>query len=89
MPPKEIARSIRLPQHLWDALDRDAKRCLRSSVKQLEAVLTTYYAAGDVEIGTAQHDTGINGKKLAPNSGAMMKMHKTVVSKGVTKKKTG
>ena len=39
----ETARTIRLPRKLWAALDRDAIDCKRSSVKQLEAVLSAYY----------------------------------------------
>ena len=44
----ERPRSVRLPQWLWDELDRDAARCKRSSVKQLETLLTAYYR-GTVE----------------------------------------
>lgn len=40
-------RSIRFPQRLWDAIDADAERCKRSSVKQLEAVLSLYYGLED------------------------------------------
>ncbi|HEX8568200.1 MAG TPA: hypothetical protein VF648_21345 [Pyrinomonadaceae bacterium] len=47
---KEKGRSIRFPQELWDALDRDAERCKRSSQKQLEALLMTYYEIDNVEI---------------------------------------
>lgn len=46
----EVARSIRLPKRVWDALDKDAARCRRSSVKQLEALLVTFYDLEDVEI---------------------------------------
>lgn len=46
----EVVRSIRLPKRVWDALDKDAARCRRSSVKQLEALLVTYYGLDDVEI---------------------------------------
>lgn len=46
----EVARSIRLPKRVWDALDEDAARCRRSSVKQLEALLVTFYGLDDVEI---------------------------------------
>ena len=49
-PHKEIARSIRLPQKLWEALEVDAKRCKRSSVRQLEALLTKWYALHSVEL---------------------------------------
>lgn len=46
----EKGRSIRFPQKIWDALDVDAKRCKRSSVKQLEALLTAYYDLGNIEL---------------------------------------
>jgi hypothetical protein len=36
-------RSIHLPAWLWELLDKDAKRCKRSSTKQLEALLTLCY----------------------------------------------
>jgi hypothetical protein len=48
--PEEIPRSIRFPKELWDAIDEDAQRCRRSSVKQMEAVLTAYYGLEDVEL---------------------------------------
>lgn len=43
-------RSIRLPEKVWDALDADAARCRRSSQKQIEALLVSFYEMGDVEI---------------------------------------
>lgn len=43
MPYTETPRSIRFPQWLWDEIDRDSQRCRRSSVKQMEVVLTAYY----------------------------------------------
>ncbi len=46
----DIPRSIRFPKKVWDAIDADAQRCKRSSVKQMEAVLTTYYKLEDVEL---------------------------------------
>lgn len=36
-------RSINLPTYVWQALDKDAKRCRRSAVKQIEAILVRYY----------------------------------------------
>ncbi len=48
MPDRETTpRSIRFPQWLWDEIDRDAVRCRRSSVKQMEVVLAAYYRGGD------------------------------------------
>ncbi len=46
----EKVRSIRLPEKVWDALDADAERCRRSSQKQIEALLVTFYEIEDVEI---------------------------------------
>lgn len=46
----EKVRSIRLPEYVWDALDRDAARCRRSSQKQIEAILVTIYQVDDVEL---------------------------------------
>jgi hypothetical protein len=40
---KEVPRSIRFPLKIWKALDKDAKACGRSSVKQLEQLLRIYY----------------------------------------------
>lgn len=52
----EKPRSIRFPQSLWDAIDRDAERCKRSAVKQMEAVLTEYYRLASVAIPTSVMD---------------------------------
>ena len=46
----EQARSIRFPAYVWAALDLDAKRCRRSPVRQLEALLVKWYRLDDVEI---------------------------------------
>jgi hypothetical protein len=46
----EIPRTIRLPAKLWNAIDRDAVRCKRSSVKQVETLLTNYYKLENTEI---------------------------------------
>lgn len=46
----EKVRSIRLPEYVWDALDEDAARCRRSSQKQIEALLVSFYEIGNVEI---------------------------------------
>jgi hypothetical protein len=47
---KPIGRTFYFEKELWALLDADAKRCGRSSVKQLEAILKTYYAVADVEL---------------------------------------
>lgn len=36
-------RSIVFPVYLWDAIDKDAKRCRRSTTKHLEALLAIAY----------------------------------------------
>lgn len=46
----EKPRSIRFPQRLWDAIDRDAHRCKRSAVKQMESVLSEYYGLASVDL---------------------------------------
>ncbi len=45
-----IGRTFYFPKSLWAKLDEDARRCRRSSVKQLEAILLTYYGVEDVEM---------------------------------------
>lgn len=62
---KEKARSIRLPERIWDALDADAERCRRSSQKHLEALLVSFYNMDNVEI---QSDSLEMIGKLMPNS---------------------
>lgn len=47
---EDVPRSIRLPRKLWKALDEDAERCKRSSVRQLEALLSKWYGLDDVDI---------------------------------------
>lgn len=59
------ARSIRLPEYVWDALDKDSARCRRSSQKQLEAILLKFYGLEDVEIDTLRLE--VIGE-LLPNS---------------------
>jgi len=36
-------RSVVFPAWLWDAIDKDAKRCRRSTTKHLEALLVVAY----------------------------------------------
>ena len=47
---KPIGRTFYFEKELWAKLDDDAKRCLRSSTKQMEAILKTYFGAEDVEL---------------------------------------
>lgn len=55
---ESVNRSIRLPLYVWRALDADADRCRRSSVKQIEAILVRYYNldVGGVELDERQLD---------------------------------
>lgn len=55
-------RSIRFPQWLWDEIDRDAERCNRSAVKQMETVLTAYYRGDQTALNTTRLDE-MGGKK--------------------------
>ena len=45
---KPLGRTFYFEKDLWSKLDDDAKRCLRSSTKQMEAILKTYFNVGDV-----------------------------------------
>lgn len=46
----QLGRTFIFDKELWAKLDDDAKRCLRSSTKQMEAILKTYFGVGDVEL---------------------------------------
>lgn len=52
MADNESPRSIRIPRDIWEALDRDALRCRRSSSKQLEAILIAYFSIENIEINS-------------------------------------
>jgi hypothetical protein len=43
-------RVLQLPKKLWEAIDEDAKRCRRSAVKQVEAILLSYFDLEDVDL---------------------------------------
>lgn len=45
-------RLIQLPTKLWEAIDKDAKRCRRSVVKQVEAILLSYFELEDVDLNS-------------------------------------
>lgn len=64
---KEQPRSIRFSQRLWDAIDRDAVRCGRSSVKQMEVLLSVYYGLRDVELDMEKLNR-MGGVPVAPRS---------------------
>lgn len=43
-------RNLYLPEYVWDAVDEDAKRCGRSAIKQVMALLIAYYDLGNIEL---------------------------------------
>jgi hypothetical protein len=62
----EKPRSIRFPEWLWDEIDRDAVRCKRSAVKQMEAVLAAYYRGDSFSLNlTRLAELGQNEKKIS------------------------
>lgn len=67
MADKEQPRSIRFPQSLWDSIDRDAMRCGRSSVKQMEVLLSVYYGLRDVDLDKEKL-VRMGGIAVAPRS---------------------
>lgn len=73
----EKTRSIRLPEKVWDALDEDAARCRRSSQKQIEALLVSFYEMSDVEIN--KESLEILGKIMS-NEKKTIKMLKQTAS---------
>ncbi len=66
---KIIGRTFKFETALWKKLDADAERCGRSSTKQLEAILKTYYDAEDVEL--SRHSLEMLGE-LSPRSRTKM-----------------
>jgi len=79
----EKVKLIPFSKELEEAIEADAKRCRRSFVRQVEAVLTTYYRIDDVEVDRQRLE--ILGE-LAPHSKKKIPLiHATVESE--TKKK--
>lgn len=78
-----IGRTFIFEKSLWSKLDEDAKRCGRSSVKQLEAILKTYYQVEDVELN--QQSLEILGD-LMPHSRRKMPMITTEMETAKKKK---
>lgn len=62
---KPIGRTFYFERELWEKLDDDARRCLRSSTKQMEAILKTYFGVADVDL--SQGGVEMLGE-LAPHS---------------------
>jgi len=72
---KPIGRTFYFEKDLWAKLDEDAKRCLRSSTKQMEAILKTYFDVEDVDLNQAGLETlgeimprGSKGIKVLPGT---------------------
>lgn len=78
-----IGRTFIFEKSLWSKLDEDAKRCGRSSVKQLEAILKTYYQVEDVELN--QQSLEMLGE-LMPHSRRKMPMITTEMETAKKKK---
>src|SRR5260370_40583500 len=58
-------RLIEFPERLWEALDRDAKRSRRSSMKQLQVLVENVYWLGDTEIrdlGSVREALGVSAQ---------------------------
>ena len=60
---EEKAKLIPFTPELEEAIEADAKRCQRSFVRQVVAVLMTYYGVEDVEINT-QKIKALSGQML-------------------------
>ena len=82
-----IGRTFIFEKSLWSRLDDDAKRCGRSSVKQLEAILKTYYQVEDVELN--QQSLEILGELMPQSRRKMPVIEATANVETFRKKKTG
>lgn len=80
---KPIGRTFYFEKSLWAKLDDDARRCLRSSTKQMEAILKTYYSVADVELD--KQSLEILGE-LLPQSARTLPMIETETEKAKKKK---
>lgn len=77
----EKVKLIPFTRRLEDAIETDARRCRRSFVRQVEAVLMTYYGIDDVEVDRAPLE--FIGE-LAPKGKQKMKM---ITANAATEKK--
>lgn len=75
MDDNERPRSIRFPQWLWDEIDREAARCKRSAVKQMEVVLAAYYREEDANIDAGRLDR-LAGRNLPKGTLESIDHHK-------------
>ena len=72
----EKVKLIPFSPRLEEAIEADAKRCRRSFVRQVEAVLMTYYGIDDVEVDRQRLE--IVGE-LAPHSKQKMPVIRATV----------
>ena len=64
---KEKLKLISFTKELEQAIEADAKRCRRSFVRQVEAVLTTYYGIENVEVDRERIESVVkDSKKTMP-----------------------
>ncbi len=77
----EKVKLIPFTKELEEAIETDARRCRRSFVRQVEAVLMTYYGIDDVEVDRAPLE--FIGE-LAPKGKQKMKM---ITANAATEKK--
>lgn len=82
---EEKVKLIPFTKELEDKIEADAKRCQRSFVRQVVAVLAAYYETGDVEIN---REKLIILGELAGKSGKKTKIIEAETGKK-KKKKTG
>lgn len=80
----EKVKLIPFTRELEEAIEADAKRCRRSFVRQVEAVLTTYYGIDNVEVDRQRLE--ILGE-LAPHSKAKIPLIKASVEPDKKKKR--
>lgn len=59
----DMGSTIRLPKEIWDAVDADATRCVRSRNGQVEAILKTYYQLDNVELS----DVSASRSRVSPH----------------------
>lgn len=50
MPEDRKDKLVNLPNDVWDALDKEARRCRRSVTKQIEAIIVSYLRMDDVDL---------------------------------------
>ena len=80
----EKVKLIPFTRELEEAIEADAKRCRRSFVRQVEAVLMTYYGIDDVEVDRQRLE--ILGE-LAPHSKNKIPLVRATVESDTKKKR--